>query len=147
MAILYCNGKRFKQAMIAGADCLNYSKAHLNKLNVFPVPDGDTGTNMSLTLSSAVREVENLEDLSLKAVVEAGSWGALIGARGNSGIILAQIFAGFAESLGAKSKLYSQDIAAAFQLSAQKAYQAVIKPVEALMPNPGGNTPDETPKV
>ena len=133
MAILYCDGRRFKQAIFAGADFLNHRKDHLNKLNVFPVPDGDTGTNMSLTLSSAIREVENLQDLSLQSVAKAGAWGALIGARGNSGIILAQIFAGFAESIGSKSKMHSQDIAAAFQLSAKKAYQAVINPVEGTM--------------
>jgi len=131
--ILYCDGKRFKQAIIAGAECLNYRKAHLNKLNVFPVPDGDTGTNMSLTLSSAIKEVENLQNLSLQEVAKAGAWGALIGARGNSGIILAQIFAGFAESVGSKSRMYSQDIAASFQLATEKAYQAVINPVEGTM--------------
>lgn len=133
MAILYCDGKRFKQAIIAGAECLNYRKAHLNKLNVFPVPDGDTGTNMSLTLSSAIKEVENLQNLSLQEVAKAGAWGALIGARGNSGIILAQIFAGFAESVGSKSRMYSQDLAASFQLATEKAYQAVINPVEGTM--------------
>jgi len=133
MAILYCDGKRFKQAMIAGADLLNYRKAHLNKLNVFPVPDGDTGTNMSLTLSSAIREVENLQDLSLQAVAKASAWGALIGARGNSGIILAQIFAGFAESIGSSPRMYSPDIAASFQIATEKAYQAVINPVEGTM--------------
>jgi DAK2 domain fusion protein YloV len=133
MAILYCDGKRFKQAMIAGADLLNYRKAHLNKLNVFPVPDGDTGTNMSLTLSSAIREVENLQDLSLQAVAKAGAWGALIGARGNSGIILAQIFTGFAEGIGSSPRMYSPDIAVSFQIAAEKAYQAVINPVEGTM--------------
>jgi len=133
MAILYCDGKRFKQAIITAADWVDSRKAHLNKLNVFPVPDGDTGTNMSLTLSSAVREVENLADLSLQAVAKAGAWGSLIGARGNSGIILAQIFAGFAESVGSKSKMYSQDIAESFQLASEKSYQAVINPVEGTM--------------
>ena len=133
MAILYCDGKRFKQAIIAGAALLNHRKNHLNKLNVFPVPDGDTGTNMSLTLSSAIREVENLPDLSLQAVAKAGAWGALIGARGNSGIILAQIFAGFAEGIGSSPRMYSQDIAAFLQIAVEKAYQAVINPVEGTM--------------
>ena len=133
MALLYCDGKRFKRAIIAGADFLNYRKDHLNRLNVFPVPDGDTGTNMSLTLSSAIGEIENLRNLSLGAVAEASAWGALIGARGNSGIILAQIFAGFAESIGSKSKMYSKDIAASFQIASEKAYRAVINPVEGTM--------------
>ncbi|MFQ6043440.1 MAG: DAK2 domain-containing protein [Candidatus Poribacteria bacterium] len=133
MAILYCDGKRFKQAMISGADWLNRRKDQLNRLNVFPVPDGDTGTNMSLTLSSAIREVEKLQDFSLKAVVEASAWGALIGARGNSGIILAQIFAGFAEGIGSSPRIYSQDIAESFLIATEKAYQAVINPVEGTM--------------
>ena len=133
MAILYCDGKRFKRAVTAGADWLNRGKAHLNRLNVFPVPDGDTGTNMSLTLVSTIKEMENLKDLSLKAVAKAAAWGSLMGARGNSGIILAQILVGFSESIGDRSRLYAQDIATSLRIAAEKAYQAVVDPVEGTM--------------
>lgn len=130
MAILYCDGDRFKRALIAGADWLNCNKAELNRLNVFPVPDGDTGTNMSLTLGSAIEEVQKLNGLSLDRVVQAAAWGALMGARGNSGIILAQILAGFAESAGKKPRLNSLGIASALQVASDKAYQALTDPVE-----------------
>ncbi|HID10088.1 MAG TPA: DAK2 domain-containing protein, partial [Candidatus Latescibacteria bacterium] len=133
MAIFYCDGKRFKRAVRAGMDWLNRRKDHMNRLNVFPVPDGDTGTNMYLTLLSAVREMENLEDLSLKTVAKAAAWGSLMGARGNSGIILAQIFAGFAESIEDRPRLYTQDIAISLRIAAERAYQAVINPVEGTM--------------
>jgi hypothetical protein len=100
---------------------------------VFPVPDGDTGTNMSLTLLSAVKELETIENFDLEIAVKAAAWGALIGARGNSGVIIAQLFAGFNESAIGKQRLYGQDIALAFQLAAKKAYDAVINPIEGTL--------------
>ena len=133
MAILYCDGKRFRRAVTAGADWVNRGKAHLNRLNVFPVPDGDTGTNMSLTLLSTLKEMENLEDLSLKAVAKAAAWGSLMGARGNSGIILAQILVGFAESIEDRPRLYARDIATSLRIATERAYQAVVNPVEGTM--------------
>jgi dihydroxyacetone kinase-like predicted kinase len=88
VAILYCDAKRFKQTITAGADWVLKNRDQLNKINVFPVPDGDTGTNMSVTLMAAIREMEALKEMSLETTVKAAAWGALMGARGNSGIIL-----------------------------------------------------------
>ncbi|OGS34376.1 MAG: hypothetical protein A2293_12275 [Elusimicrobia bacterium RIFOXYB2_FULL_49_7] len=125
-----CGARRFKRALIAAAECVTANKSQLNKLNVFPVPDGDTGTNMSLTLQAAVKEMENVKDLSLETLAKSSAWGALLGARGNSGVILAQVFAGIAEGVGEKNQLQSRDVARAFDLAAKKAYKAVIKPTE-----------------
>jgi len=130
LAILYCDGKRFRQIIIAGANKVSKNRDSLNKINVFPVPDGDTGTNMSMTLSAAVREMETLKDVSLETVVKAAAWGALMGARGNSGIILAQILAGIAESVGERTKLFAKDIVLAFTQASNKAYKAVLHPTE-----------------
>jgi uncharacterized protein len=130
LAILYCDGKRFRQIVIAGANKVSQNRDSLNKINVFPVPDGDTGTNMSMTLSAAVREMETLKDVSLETVVKAAAWGALMGARGNSGIILAQILAGVAESVGERTKLFAKDIVSAFTQASNKAYRAVLHPTE-----------------
>lgn len=131
MPILYCEGKRLKKAIIAGTKSLTSQKNRLNKLNVFPVPDGDTGTNMAQTLSSVIKEMENIANPTLHDVAKAAAWGALTGARGNSGVILAQIFAGFAENAEIdRQKFYAADIAESFRLASTKAYQAVINPVE-----------------
>ncbi len=130
MGILYCDGERFRNAFLAGANWLSENKEILNQLNVFPVPDGDTGTNMSLTLFSAVDELENMENAPLKEILEAVARGTLMGARGCSGVISSQLLAGFAEVGRDKTRLNSQDIAAGLQLGSELAYQAVMKPVE-----------------
>ena len=130
MAILYCNGERFRRAFLAGTSWLSQNREILNQLNVFPVPDGDTGTNMSLTLLSAVDELEDMKGASLKEVLEAAARGTLMGARGCSGVIFSQLIAGFAEVDYDKSRFTTQDIAAGLQLGAKRAYTAVTKPVE-----------------
>ncbi len=133
MAILYCDGLRFRKAFLAGASWLNEYEVILNHLNVFPKPDGDTGTNMALTLLSAVHELRDMEDAALEEVMEAAARGILLGARGSSGIILSQIIAGFAEVGRGKAKLNSQDIAAGFRLGSERAYRAVVEPVEGTL--------------
>ena len=130
MAILYCDGKRFRQIIKAGADWVMKNRETLNRINVFPVPDGDTGTNMSMTLGAAVREMETLKDISLETAVRAAAWGALMQARGNSGIILAQILSGIAEGVDGGSRLLARDAARAFSLASMKAYKAVLHPAE-----------------
>ncbi len=130
MAILYCSAKRFKQVILAGADWVLSNRSHLNKINVFPVPDGDTGSNMSMTLIAAVREVEALQEVSLETTVKAAAWGSLMGARGNSGIIMAQILAGVAEAIEGRERLFAADIASAFSCAVQKAYKAILHPAE-----------------
>ena len=130
MAILYIGAKRFRQIILAGADWVVRNRDHLNKINVFPVPDGDTGSNMSMTLMAAVREVEALKDVSLETTVKAAAWGSLMGARGNSGIIMAQILSGLGEVIEGRKRLFADDIALALSRAALKAYKAVLHPVE-----------------
>jgi DAK2 domain fusion protein YloV len=130
MAILYCGAKRFKQVILAGADRVVSNRSHLNKINVFPVPDGDTGSNMSMTLIAAVREIEALQEVSLETTVKAAAWGSLMGARGNSGIILAQILAGMAEGIEGRERLFAADIVFAFSCAVKKAYKAILHPAE-----------------
>lgn len=130
VALLYCDGERFRRAFLAGAGWLSENKETLNQLNVFPVPDGDTGTNMSLTLSSAANELEDMKGAALGEILEAAARGTLMGARGCSGVIFSQLLAGFAETSHDRKRLTSQDIAAGLQSGAKRAYGAVTKPVE-----------------
>ena len=110
---------------------LQANQEAVNDLNVFPVPDGDTGSNMYLTLRSAVEEVSRLGDPgSAAAVMKAAAHGSLMGARGNSGVILSQILRGFAQGLGDRARIDAKGIAAAFEESQAVAYKAVMKPTE-----------------
>lgn len=115
---------------LAGARNLESKKEWINELNVFPVPDGDTGTNMSLTIKSAADEVKNLENVSLETVSKAISSGSLRGARGNSGVILSQLFRGCSKVWRNESEITPQNTAAAFQKAVETAYKAVMKPKE-----------------
>lgn len=117
--------------MRAGATELTNHVSKVNSLNVFPVPDGDTGTNMNLTFTSGVAEMEKrASEVTVGKLSEALSKGLLMGARGNSGVILSQLFRGFAKSLVGKESMEVQDLANAFQNGVETAYKAVIKPVE-----------------
>ena len=118
-----------KKAFIAGANNLDNNKEYINELNVFPVPDGDTGTNMTLTILSAVREVEASPD-DMKSIARAMSTGSLRGARGNSGVILSQLLRGFSKKIQDKKIIDVHDIADAVQHAAETAYKAVMKPKE-----------------
>lgn len=118
--------KMFKQ----GTFELNKNKATVDALNVFPVPDGDTGTNMSLTMNSAVEGLSKQVFDSVEEVSKSISKGSLMGARGNSGVILSQIFRGFAKGCKGKTELTSVDLCIAFKDAADTAYSAVLKPVE-----------------
>jgi len=124
------DGPRLKQAFLAAAAWLDVHCAAINSLNVFPVPDGDTGTNMSLTMKAAVREIMAIPDHSAGAIMHALAHGALMGARGNSGVILSQIFRGMARSFDGKTDFRVSDFVAAFQEGVATAYKGVIKPVE-----------------
>lgn len=118
-----------KKAFIAGANNLDKNKEYINELNVFPVPDGDTGTNMTLTILSAVKEVETASD-DMKSIAKAMSTGSLRGARGNSGVILSQLLRGFSKKVQDKDTIDVHDIADAFQKAVETAYKAVMKPKE-----------------
>ncbi|MCR4401919.1 MAG: DAK2 domain-containing protein [Firmicutes bacterium] len=121
------------RAIAAGTEWLGANKEFVNSLNVFPVPDGDTGTNMHLTLLSAVREAEKAGGTTLSEVADAAAMGSLMGARGNSGVILSQLLRGFAKGVEGKAQLRAQDLAQALQSAAAMAYKAVMKPVEGTM--------------
>ena len=124
------NGTDFKEMLLSGAAHLSNRHDAIDALNVFPVPDGDTGTNMSMTFTSGVKEAMQActEDLSLLA--KTLSKGLLMGARGNSGVILSQIFRGFYQAIEGKSELTPADLAAAFVNGSKVAYKAVMRPVE-----------------
>ena len=118
-----------KKAFIAGANNLDKNKEYINELNVFPVPDGDTGTNMTLTILSAVKEVEAAPD-DMKSIAKAMSTGSLRGARGNSGVILSQLLRGFSKKVQDARTIDVHVIADAFQKAVETAYKAVMKPKE-----------------
>ena len=115
---------------VSGANNLQNHKDLVDKLNVFPVPDGDTGTNMSLTISYAMKELSKVEGDNITEIGKALSKGSLMGARGNSGVILSQIIRGFAKSIEGKEKISTSDLADAFKNGSDTAYKAVIKPIE-----------------
>lgn len=128
--IQYIDAKILKEMFISGANNLQNHKDLVDKLNVFPVPDGDTGTNMSLTISYAMKELAKVENGTITEIGKALSKGSLMGARGNSGVILSQIVRGFAKSIEGKEQLSAEDLANAFKNGSDTAYKAVIKPIE-----------------
>lgn len=115
---------------LAGAKNLEAKKEWINELNVFPVPDGDTGTNMTLTIMSAATEVSQLETVTMDSLAKAISSGSLRGARGNSGVILSQLLRGFTKGIAHSKKLDAQTFANAFEKGVETAYKAVMKPKE-----------------
>ena len=124
------SAKELKKAFLAGANQLNAKKDLINELNVFPVPDGDTGTNMTMTILSAAKEVAAIEEGSVKDICKAMSSGSLRGARGNSGVILSQLIRGFTKELSEAKEVDSLVLAKAFQRGVETAYKAVMKPKE-----------------
>ena len=127
------NGVMLKSMILTAAKLLEVNRANIDALNVFPVPDGDTGTNMSLTIQSAVKEVINCRSNKIVDVTEAISKGALRGARGNSGVILSQILRGICNVLKKQEELDTKDFAQALKMGAEVAYGAVSKPKEGTM--------------
>src|SRR3989454_5839558 len=124
------DGPLFKQALLGSLSWLAANHEEVNRLNVFPVPDGDTGTNMLLTLQSAVEDVKESNAAEISKIAKLASHGSLMGARGNSGVILSQIFRGFARAVEGKSSLTPAELAAGFEEAANAAYRAVNKPTE-----------------
>ncbi len=130
MNMKYIDGQTLSQGFRVSVQMLEKSKEEVNALNVFPVPDGDTGTNMSLTMQSALKSVLNVDELTVTNVAKAASSGSLMGARGNSGVILSQLLRGFSLGLTDVIKADVADINKAFKESARIAYNAVMKPTE-----------------
>lgn len=126
-------GAMLKEMFLTGAALLEKNRAYIDSLNVFPVPDGDTGTNMSMTMQSAVKEIQNCKGTNVSDIAAAASLGALKGARGNSGVILSQILRGFARALSGKEEMAPENFAAALTTGTEAAYKAVMKPKEGTM--------------
>ena len=127
------NAAVLSRMFLAGAKNLEAKKEWINELNVFPVPDGDTGTNMTLTIMSAASEVGSLEDPDMETLAKAISSGSLRGARGNSGVILSQLLRGFTRSVRESEELDAIDIANAMEKGVETAYKAVMKPKEGTL--------------
>lgn len=124
------NGIQFKQMVLNGANHLANHSAYVDQLNVFPVPDGDTGTNMSMTMTAGAKTLVSTDEASIGVVAKTLSRGLLMGARGNSGVILSQLFRGFALALEGKDEASIEELAMALNQGVQTAYKAVMKPVE-----------------
>ena len=130
MSMTTIDAKALKRAFLAGAQSLDAKKEWINELNVFPVPDGDTGTNMTMTIMAAAREVAALEDPTMETLAKAISSGSLRGARGNSGVILSQLFRGFSKEIKAVDAITTTTLANAMVRATETAYKAVMKPKE-----------------
>jgi len=133
MPITECDGRLFKEALLGSLAWLTLNRDEVDALNVFPVPDGDTGTNMLLTLQAAVDDLRDQDDSDLSRMAKRAAHGALMGARGNSGVILSQIFRGFSVGIGPRAAVDGTGLARAFREGAEVAYRAVIKPTEGTM--------------
>lgn len=130
MSITVLDGKRFAEMVIQGANHLSANAKMVDALNVFPVPDGDTGTNMNLSMTSGAKEVKNNVQEHIGKVGIALSKGLLMGARGNSGVILSQLFRGFSKAIEQKQTISAKEFALALEAGVTTAYKAVMKPVE-----------------
>src|SRR2546422_1697768 len=124
------DGQDLKKAVLVGAAWLEEHREAINALNVFPVPDGDTGSNMSATMQAAIRDIKDSQETSAGVIAAKLAHGALLGARGNSGVILSQTLRGLAQGLDKKQTFAAPDLANALQEASRLAYRAVIKPVE-----------------
>ena len=130
MATKTINVEMLARMFVAGAQNIEAKKEYINELNVFPVPYGDTGTNMSLTIMAAAKEVTALDKPDMKSLAKAISSGSLRGARGNSGVILSQLLRGFTKVIKTETEINAATLAAAFQKAVETAYKAVMKPKE-----------------
>ena len=130
MEIKTINAALCAKMFLGGAKNLEANKEWINELNVFPVPDGDTGTNMTLTITSAAKEVASLENPEMEPLCKAISSGSLRGARGNSGVILSQLLRGFTKGIKKHDEIDAPLLAEAFEKAVETAYKAVMKPKE-----------------
>ena len=123
-------GKQYCEMVISGCNHLSNQKAAINALNVFPVPDGDTGTNMTLTISAAARELQNMGECTISEASDRAAGAMLKGARGNSGVILSLLFRGISKGLRDKEYANAKEFALALNEGVKAAYRAVMKPTE-----------------
>lgn len=130
MNIKHIDNVTFKKMLLGAAVNLENNKTIVDSLNVFPVPDGDTGTNMNLTVQAAVKEIQNLSESTITYIADAAANGSLMGARGNSGVILSQLLRGMSKGLKGANQIDCKIIAESFKLASDTAYKAVMRPVE-----------------
>jgi DAK2 domain fusion protein YloV len=130
MKHLKIDGQCFYNMVVNGSNSLEEEKEYVNSLNVFPVPDGDTGTNMAMTFRTAVSEIQGMQNESVGEIVKKLAKGALMGARGNSGVILSQIFRGIAKALEEKEYVNCKELAGSLMEGSKSAYKAVMRPTE-----------------
>jgi hypothetical protein len=130
MGIRYIDGKRFRRAVVAGAEWVRQMREHLNRINVFPVPDGDTGTNMALSLSASADAAKRSDDDDLARASQDIAEASILGAKGNSGLIMAHWFLGFSKALGKKARIGAEDLAHALGRATMQVYEAIDKPQE-----------------
>ena len=130
MPIQYLDGRHFRQAIVAGADWVRHTRDQINRINVFPVPDGDTGTNMALSLSATAAAVRAVDEPHLGEVARLAAEASILGAKGNSGVIMAHWFLGLSESFASESRLGAAEVAPALKAASQTVYSAVENPVE-----------------
>ena len=124
------NGNKLRDAIISGANNISNCKTRIDELNIFPVPDGDTGTNMSMSIGNAARELSRLEGESVSVVADTAASALLRGARGNSGVITSLLFRGFAKGFKGADEVTPENLSAAFSYGVEAAYKAVMKPTE-----------------
>ena len=130
MLMKYIDNVKFKKMLLGAAINLENNKTIVDSLNVFPVPDGDTGTNMNLTVQAAIKEINNLSESTITSLASAAANGSLMGARGNSGVILSQLLRGISKGLMGVNHIDCKIIAESFKSASDTAYKAVMKPVE-----------------
>lgn len=130
MIIKYIDNVTFKKMLLGAAVNLENNKTIVDSLNVFPVPDGDTGTNMNLTVQAAIKEIQNLSESTITSLADAAANGSLMGARGNSGVILSQLLRGMSKGLKGANQIDCKIIAESFKSASDTAYKAVMRPVE-----------------
>jgi DegV family protein with EDD domain len=130
MPINYLDGRRFRNVVVAGADWVRHTREHINRINVFPVPDGDTGTNMALSLSATAAAVRAVDDRHLGEVSRRAAEASILGAKGNSGVIMAHWFLGLADSFSDRHRLAAADVGPALKVAAESVYGAIDNPVE-----------------
>ena len=123
-------GEQLRDALISGANAIAKNKTSVDELNIFPVPDGDTGRNMSMTMMAAAGELQKLDAISAEKVSATAASALLRGARGNSGVILSLLFRGFSKGLVGRESASGKDLVTALELGVEAAYKAVMKPTE-----------------
>ncbi|MCB1743924.1 MAG: DAK2 domain-containing protein, partial [Gammaproteobacteria bacterium] len=130
MSILYLDGRRLRQAIVAGADWVRHTREQINKINVFPVADGDTGTNLALSLAATAAAVRGLDERALDRVAARAAEAAILNAKGNSGVIMAHWLNGFSKAVQGRARADVETVSGALQRASDEVYAGLDRPVE-----------------